>query len=116
MGAIAFLSAVGLGAGAIALTLFHFKEVIMASIAELRTAAESLRAAVELEHQEVTEALDELRAEIAQLTELVTNGGTLEERQELLSHMVETEAKIAAIVDRPIPELPEEDEEEEEED
>jgi chromosome segregation ATPase len=93
-------------------------ELIMASLQQLSAEVGTLReqvidlkAAIDTEQQQVADALNTLNTTIQQLQQLVTDGGTAEQRQAILDQAIEVrtmlqEAKAdisSTIADTPIP-------------
>lgn len=77
---------------AININIYHFDEqqhsqiiqklnLIMATIQELSAKVDALQVALDLEQQQIADAIAALQATVADLQALVVDGGTAEERQ-----------------------------------
>lgn len=71
---------------------------MMATIAELNTKVDELEQALETEHQQIMDALAELRQANEDLAQLVVDGGTHDERQALSGRIDTVITNLSAII------------------
>lgn len=76
---------------------------IMATLKQISDQVAALKTAVDTEQQEIKDAMDELSNKITDLTNLVADGGTVEERQAILSGLQEIHDDVVSTVTRPLP-------------
>lgn len=77
------------------LLMASFQE-LSAKVGELTTQVTNLQAAIDAEQQEITDALNALNATIQQLQQQIADGGTVEQRQELLDRLISIQTNLTA--------------------
>lgn len=78
--------------------LLKNQKQIMASIEQLNTKVDELQAALTTEREQIQAAIDGLTTEVENLNQIITDGGTAEQRQALADRIDGIKNELAAII------------------
>lgn len=78
--------------------LHNLKQLIMASFQEIKAEFDTLKAAIADERTQINNKLAELQAKIDELTTNINEGGTVEERTQLLADVAALVVEVNGII------------------